>query len=209
FKGIGPVSNFIFLLDFADWGLGGQGDPELGARGGSFWKKVNLGLEMPMGRLFALRTGFRQGNFSLGMGLNLKYLKLDLAWWGEELGHKVGTRTERRIGMRLVLGGGDLGPGAITENSLAEYRRRMRDTERAQDEAEKSQGLIEHVQKKGAAKELVDRLEEAGGTPPAEGTEPPASGGGAPEQGGTPSEGSGAESDSGQTESGDETGESP
>ncbi|MCB0404812.1 MAG: hypothetical protein KDD51_08490 [Bdellovibrionales bacterium] len=182
FKGIGPINNFIFLLDFAEFGLGGQSDEELGARSGSFWKHVNLGLEMPMGHMFALRTGFRQGNFTLGLGLNLKYFKLDFAWYAEELGTKVGTNSERRLGLRLAFGGGALNESAIDASSISEHRQRLKDVARARDEAGENEDLKEDGKKKGAAKELVDRLQEAekkdptAGDAPQGGTEPPQNG---------------------------------
>ncbi|MEZ4751304.1 MAG: hypothetical protein R3B54_12000 [Bdellovibrionota bacterium] len=169
FKGIGPINNFIFLLDFAEFGLGGQSDEELGARSGSFWKHVNLGVEMPMGRIFALRTGFRQGNFTLGLGLNLKYFKLDFAWYAEELGTKVGTNSERRLGLRLAFGGGSFNERAVDASSISEHRQRLKDVARARDEAAQNEDLKEDGKKKGAAKELVDRLQEAEKKDPAPG----------------------------------------
>lgn len=148
FKGIGPINNFIFLLDLAEFGLGGQSDEELGARSGSFWKHVNLGVEMPMGRIFALRTGFRQGNFTLGLGLNLKYMKLDFAWYAEELGTKVGTNSERRLGLRLAFGGGSFNEGAIDASSISEHRQRLKDVARAREEAGENEDLKEDGKKK-------------------------------------------------------------
>lgn len=118
FPGWGPVSNFIFCLDFAEFNLGGQTDPALGARVGSFWKHLNWGIEMPLGRVFTLRTGFHQGSFTAGFGLNIKYLRLDFAWYGEEIGTGVDRINDRRLALQISIGGGTLGEKQRTEESL-------------------------------------------------------------------------------------------
>ncbi len=126
FHKFGPIGNAKFLLDLAEFSLGGQSDPELGARTGSFWKHVNVGLEVPFYRMLALRTGFHQGNFTAGVGINAKYFKLDLAYYGVERGKSIGTNTEHRLAMRLAFGMGSFNPPAISESSLADsYKNKL------------------------------------------------------------------------------------
>ena len=138
-----------------------------------------------------------QGNFTLGLGLNLKYFKLDFAWYAEELGTKVGTNSERRLGLRLAFGGGALNESAIDASSISEHRQRLKDVARARDEAGENEDLKEDGKKKGAAKELVDRLKEAEKKEPATGD--------APQSGGEPAK-DGADGSTGDAGSGGDAG---
>ncbi|NBX93558.1 MAG: hypothetical protein EBQ85_10050 [Proteobacteria bacterium] len=104
FEGWGFVDNFHVLADITDISLGGETNPELGARGGAFFKKVHVGLEMPIGRL-SLRTGLNQGYVTAGIGLNLSFLKLDLATYGEETAEDP-TQQSRRYALTLAFGWG-------------------------------------------------------------------------------------------------------
>src|SRR5690606_2259934 len=101
------IDNFIVALDFAEFNMGGESDPDLGARKGSFFKHVNFGVEIPMKRFFAIRAGFHQGLPTLGLGLNGKYATLDLAWYGEEMGLSLDTLRHQRLALRLAIGLGD------------------------------------------------------------------------------------------------------
>ena len=107
------VDNFHVLVDFAEFGLGGETDPHRGARTGSFFKKMNFGVEMPIGRL-TLRTGFHQGYVTAGLGINLRYFKLDFATYGEELGDAPGRLESRRFALTLAIGGGSDNPAPVT-----------------------------------------------------------------------------------------------
>ena len=48
FRGGKFLRNVIARVEAAEIGLGGQSDPDLGARSGSFWKHFNWGIEMPI-----------------------------------------------------------------------------------------------------------------------------------------------------------------
>lgn len=104
--GKSTVDYLRFLVDFAEVGLGGNSDPDTGARTGSVWKHVNLGMEMPVwGKIF-LRTGLHQGNLTGGLGFSLYAVKLDFATYAEELANNPGRLTNRRWAMRLAFGFG-------------------------------------------------------------------------------------------------------
>jgi hypothetical protein len=106
FEGWEFIDNFHVLLDLAEFNLGGESDTDYGARTGSIWKHVNIGVEMPMS-FFALRAGLHQGYLTAGFGLNLTYVKLDFATYEEELSHSgPGRLGSRRFALSLALGMG-------------------------------------------------------------------------------------------------------
>lgn len=107
FSGWGVFDHIHFLADFAEFSLGGQSDPELGAPGGKFLKHLNMGLEFPIG-ILKLRGGLHQGYWTAGLGLNLKYCKLEFATYGEELSSGPGRLESRRYGLTVALGMGQL-----------------------------------------------------------------------------------------------------
>ncbi len=94
------------LLDLAEFGLGGISDPHLGARTGSFWKHLNLGVEVPVAGWAFGRMGFRQGNFTIGAGIDARYFQIDIATYAEELASLPGRLTSRRVALRLAAGFG-------------------------------------------------------------------------------------------------------
>lgn len=100
------VDYLRFMADFAEIGLGGESDADRGARGGSLWKHVNLGVEMPIGGFLFLRTGIHQGNLTGGLGVHAYAVKLDFATYAEELASGPGRLTSRRWALRLALGFG-------------------------------------------------------------------------------------------------------
>lgn len=104
------VDYLRLLVDFAEFGLGGNANPELGARRGAFGKHVNVGVEMPLWGWLFLRSGVHQGNVTGGLGLSFDALKLDVATYAEELTAGVGRLSNRRWAMRLAIGFG--APGA-------------------------------------------------------------------------------------------------
>jgi hypothetical protein len=114
FPGYGVIDNFNVGVDFAEFSLGGESDPNAGARGGSFWKHVNFGVEMPMLNFLAVRLGFHQGYLTAGVGLNGRGIKLDVATYQEELFSSPGRLGNRRIALRLTLGIGSAPPPPIT-----------------------------------------------------------------------------------------------
>ena len=103
FPGYGVIDNVNVLLDFAEFGLGGESDPDLGAREGSFWKHVDLGVELPM-NWFALRLGIHQGDYTAGFGINAGAMAIDFATYAEELDSGVGRLTSRRYAAQIRLG---------------------------------------------------------------------------------------------------------
>lgn len=113
FPGVGWIDNFHVLVDFAEFRLGGEADDNFGARTGSFWKHVNLGVEAPMNRWFILRSGFHQGNLTFGLGVHFAAMKLDLVTYEEELGVGVGRLSSRRFALRLAIGAGSVPPPII------------------------------------------------------------------------------------------------
>lgn len=70
------------------------------SNGGSLFRHLHLGGETHYGVL-APRVGINQGYFGLGLGVDLRFFNLDLAYYGEELGLNSGTRQDRRLALRL------------------------------------------------------------------------------------------------------------
>lgn len=116
-EGWGPFENFNVLLDFAEFNLGGETNPDFGARGGSFFKHVNVGVEAPMsGHWFTPRVGFHQGFLTAGFGIDIRAVRFDFAWYAEELAAGVDRHANRRLAIRLQLGWGSA-PPAITRDA--------------------------------------------------------------------------------------------
>ncbi len=109
-------------MDLADFGLGGQTVPELGARTGSLWKHVNVGVEVPFGGWLFARLGLRQGNLTFGAGVDARYFQIDLATYAEELANLPGRSTSRRLALRLAAGFGGATPTvpSATDTSVPE-----------------------------------------------------------------------------------------
>lgn len=103
FSGGKIVDHYHLMADLAEFQLGGESDPDLGARTGKILKHLNLGVEIPVGVL-TIRTGVHQGYISLGLGLNFKYAKIDVATYQEELSSAPGRLPSRRYALTLALG---------------------------------------------------------------------------------------------------------
>jgi hypothetical protein len=122
FPGFWKADHVDLVVDLADFGLGGQSDPELGARTGSLWKHVNLGVEVPFrGWLFA-RMGLRQGNFTFGAGIDARYFQIDFATYAEEMASLPGRLSSRRLALRIAAGLGGPMPTvpSATETTVPE-----------------------------------------------------------------------------------------
>lgn len=65
-------------------------------------KKINLGVEFNLLNI-DLRAGLHQGYYTLGFGLSLGLLELDVATYGVELGEYAGQREDRRYALQLTL----------------------------------------------------------------------------------------------------------
>ncbi|MBI1860698.1 MAG: hypothetical protein HYR96_07265 [Deltaproteobacteria bacterium] len=113
FKGVGIIDNFGVVADLAEIGIGGESDENRGARGGSLWKHLNLGVEAPIKGWFVPRAGLHQGNFTLGFGIRTIVLQLDYAFFGDELLGGVGRYTAYTHELRLGLGFGGYNPPPI------------------------------------------------------------------------------------------------
>lgn len=116
FNGYSFVDNFNVLLDISNIPLGGESNPNLGARNtGSFLKKVNFGVEAPIGRL-ALRAGLNQGYLSAGFGVNLYAARIDFATYAEETGDAT-RQGSRRYALSAAIGWGSAPPAPIASPS--------------------------------------------------------------------------------------------
>lgn len=111
FDGFAFVDNVHALVDIANISLGGESNPDLGARTGSFMKKLHLGVELPMGR-FSVRAGLNQGYFTAGFGLNLYAVRLDVATYGEEIGDET-RQSSRRYALTAAFGWGSAPPAPL------------------------------------------------------------------------------------------------
>lgn len=67
-----------------------------------FSKKLHLGAEFGI-PLFDFRGGFYQGYYTLGLGMSLGLLQIDMATWGEELGAYAGQKEDRRYMLQMTL----------------------------------------------------------------------------------------------------------
>ena len=117
FPGISVIDNVHALIDFAEFRLGGEDDPEFGATTGSFWKHVNIGVEAPLCGWFIPRVGIHQGYLTAGFGVNLRALRLDFATYAEELSSSPGRLGSRRVALRLQIGMGAAPPSPITNSA--------------------------------------------------------------------------------------------
>lgn len=110
FEGWEFIDNFHVLVDFAEFGLGGEDSADFGARKGSFFKHMNLGVEMPIQGWFVLRGGFYQGNFTAGLGIRTRFFNLDLATYEPELNQTISTLSSRRFALSMSFGFGSTPP---------------------------------------------------------------------------------------------------
>ncbi len=74
---------------------------KLNVTGMQLGKKVHMGVEITM-PLIDIRGGFYQGYYSLGAGLSLGPLRIDLATYGEELGVYPGQLEDRRYVLQIT-----------------------------------------------------------------------------------------------------------
>ncbi len=86
------VTNTVFALEFTDIGNNSSG---------SLFRLLHLGGETHYGRL-AIRLGVNQGYWTAGLGLDLRFVTLDLVSYGEEMSLNVGGIEDRRYGLKLA-----------------------------------------------------------------------------------------------------------
>lgn len=70
--------------------------------GGSLYRLVHMGAETSF-KLLTFRAGINQGYLTAGVGLNLRFLTLDAATYGEEMTLNAGRKEERRYALTLGL----------------------------------------------------------------------------------------------------------
>ncbi len=68
----------------------------------SFIKKLHMGAEGKLSRVFSLRMGLNQGYPTMGLGIDLPVVKIDFSTYGEELAGNAGQQEDRRLAMRLA-----------------------------------------------------------------------------------------------------------
>lgn len=107
------IDNFHILLDLAEFSLGGESDPDFGARSGSFFKHLNFGIEAPIAGWFTPRLGFHQGYFTAGFGIDARVIKIDFATYAEELSRGIDRLGSRRVALRVQIGWGGAPPPPI------------------------------------------------------------------------------------------------
>lgn len=90
---LGPFTDFVFALEFSDIGNN---------ENGSLFRTVHMGAEGKFGTIIP-RVGINQGYLCAGLGLDFKFLTLDLGTYGEELSLNVGGKQERRYAFKLGL----------------------------------------------------------------------------------------------------------
>jgi len=69
----------------------------------SFSKKLNLGSEYGFSRIIKLQLGLHQGYLTAGMQFDVRFLKIRLATYAEEMGSTAGTLEDRRYVLQLKL----------------------------------------------------------------------------------------------------------
>jgi hypothetical protein len=70
---------------------------------GSIFRTIHMGAEARILHILRPRIGVNQGYLSLGAGLDLKILEIEVASWGEELSLNPGQLQDRRYGLRVAL----------------------------------------------------------------------------------------------------------
>jgi hypothetical protein len=69
---------------------------------GSIYRTVHLGGETHLG-IFALRAGLNQGYACAGLGINLKFVRIDASTYGEELSLNSGGYEDRRYALQFAI----------------------------------------------------------------------------------------------------------
>ena len=70
---------------------------------GSFYRLLHFGGEVYLLSTFSVRGGINQGYMTAGVGLDLKYINIDLSTYGEELSLNAGNFEDRRYGININL----------------------------------------------------------------------------------------------------------
>lgn len=86
------LTDTVFALEFSDIG----NNPN-----GSLFRTVHIGAETHYG-ILAPRLGLNQGYISAGLGVDLRFVQIDFATYGEELSLNVGGLQDRRFAVKLA-----------------------------------------------------------------------------------------------------------
>jgi hypothetical protein len=86
------LTDTTFALEFTDIG----NNPD-----GGFFRLVHLGAETHLS-VFAFRAGVNQGYLTAGMGIDLRFVTLELATYGEEMSLNPGGLEDRRYALKLA-----------------------------------------------------------------------------------------------------------
>jgi hypothetical protein len=102
-RSISTKDRVIFALDLRD--ISNSDEPLTDS---TFWKKVHMGVEYRLSTL-SLRGGFGSGYPSIGVGVRVPYLglRLEYAYWGQELGRYAGQLPEYNHQINIALSWGD------------------------------------------------------------------------------------------------------
>lgn len=71
-------------------------------RNGSIFRTIHMGGETRVIGILLPRIGINQGYFAAGLGVDLKFVTIDAATYGEELGLNTGDMQDRRYALRLA-----------------------------------------------------------------------------------------------------------
>lgn len=89
------LSKFRLLADYRD---------VLGRVETNWRKRLSLGAELTVGDIFGFTSGLHHGYPSLGFYTDLYFARLDLGMYTQEVGERVGTRTDQRYFVRIETG---------------------------------------------------------------------------------------------------------
>ncbi len=87
------------------WDFGIEMVDVVNREGVSLFQKINMGSELSvLGGLLSLRGGFHQGYPTMGLGVSLAFIKLDVAKYTRELGRAPGQDGEDTMFLQISLG---------------------------------------------------------------------------------------------------------
>lgn len=89
------ISSMMIFADFRDL----SGHSEL-----NVYKRLHLGAELKIARVFGFEGGLNQGYPSAGLFLNLYVMRFDIGAYTEEVGNSAGIRPDQRLYFRLKAG---------------------------------------------------------------------------------------------------------
>ena len=70
----------------------------------SFTKRINIGLQVAFWDRLYLRTGLHQGYPTFGAGFDAKFVRMNYAFYSEELGSYAGQYKDSRHAIEFTIG---------------------------------------------------------------------------------------------------------